>query len=411
MKKIPFFVFTYILFFMLFWNSNAQTLHLGMWRAVLQVEKTTIPFNFYLSKKDATLQVEFVNGEEKLATDKVEIIGDSIKIPFYLFDTELVGIYKDNKIVGEWIRYGLASAYRVPFEAIPATYRFFEKPQTTANFTGTWEVDFLNEKGESTEKAVGIFAQNSTNITGTFLTTTGDYRFLSGNVQASTAYLSTFDGSHAYLFEATLETDSIIRGKFFAGKSGFQTWKAKRNPQAKLPDANTLTFLKEGYDKIAFSLPNLDGKMVSLADEKYKGKVIIVQLLGSWCPNCMDETAFLSPFYNKHKKQKKYKDLEIIGLAFERSPEVATAKVRVEKMKKRFAIEYELLLAGINDKQKAAEILPMLNAVLAFPTTIFIDKKGKVRKIHTGFSGKATGEYYNKFTDEFAIFIEKLVNE
>jgi thiol-disulfide isomerase/thioredoxin len=415
MKKIIIYSIFLHLFIMsinpIFAQNSAQKFPAGVWRAVLQLEKTTLPFNFELSYKNNVAEVYFINGEEKLAADKILIEGDSIKIPLQLFDTELVATIKDKTITGEWRRYGLGKPYQVPFTATLQKFRFFENPQTNSNFSGTWEVDFLNDKGESSEKAVGIFKQNGTNITGTFLTTTGDYRFLEGNVNDKTLYFSTFDGSHAYRFEASLEADGTLKGDFFAGKSGYQAWKAKRNDKATLPDANSLTFLKQGYENLVFSLPNLEGKTVSLTDEKYKGKVIIVQLLGSWCPNCMDETAFLSPYYNKHKKQKKYKDLEIVGLAFERSPEIEVAKLRVGKMIQRFDIQYDVLIGGVNDKQKAAEVLPMLSSVLAFPTTIFIDKKGKVRKIHTGFSGKATGEHYTKFTDEFNLFVEKLLNE
>jgi thiol-disulfide isomerase/thioredoxin len=429
MKKILNIILYYILFMLSSQISYTQNLPLGVWRAVLQLEETTLPFNFEVSKSNDKIVVEFINGDEKLLADNLIFVGDSIKIPLQLFDTELVGVIKDKQLIGEWRRYGLAKPYTVPFVASLGSYRFTENPNTTAkvltNFSGTWEVDFLNEKGESIEKAVGIFKQNDTNLTGTFLTTTGDYRFLQGNVNDKMLYLSTFDGSHAYRFQASLENDNTLKGEFFAGKSGYQTWKATRNEKATLPDANSLTFLKEGYDKLAFTLPNLESQNInqniSLADEKYKGKVVIVQLLGSWCPNCMDETAFLSPFYNKHKKDansnnsnnkdKIYKNLEIIGLAFERSSDIEVAKVRVQKMKQRFDIQYDIAIGGVNDKQKAAEVLPMLSAVLAFPTTIFIDKKGKVRKIHTGFSGKATGEHYTKFTDEFQLFVEKLLNE
>lgn len=408
------FYLLFILSFMSITTTFAQKSPQGVWRFVLQTEKKEIPFQIEFTQKDNEIKASFINGEEKLPTDKIIITGDSIKIPLYLFDTELVGKIESNKITGEWRRYGLAKPYQVPFVATPQSFRFFEKPQPKADFSGTWETDFLNDKGESAEKAVGIFKQNGSEITATFLTTTGDYRFLQGSVHENTAYFSTFDGSHAYLFQAELQANGEIKGEFFAGKSGYQKWKAVRNEKAKLPDANSLTFLKEGYDKLAFSFPDLNGKKISLSDEKYKGKVIIVQLLGSWCPNCMDETAFLSPFYNKMKKQTQntnYKNLEIIGLAFERSPELEVAKTRIEKMKQRFDIQYDVLFAGTNDKQKAAEALPMLSAVLAFPTTIFIDKQGKVRKIHTGFSGKATGEHYNQFTEEFTLFVEKLLAE
>jgi thiol-disulfide isomerase/thioredoxin len=182
---------------------------------------------------------------------------------------------------------------------------------------------------------------------------------------------------------------------------------AKKNAKAALPEADKLTFLKPGYDKLAFSFPDLTGKMVSLADPKYQGKVVIVQILGSWCPNCLDESEFLIPYYNKHKD----KGLAIIGLAYERSAKFDEAKLRLDKMTKRLGVTYDILLAGTIAKDNASNSLPMLNHVMAFPTTIYIDRAGKVRKIYTGFSGPSTGKYYEAFVDEFTSFVGKLLKE
>jgi thiol-disulfide isomerase/thioredoxin len=389
-----------------------QTLPAGNWKGTLQLQKIALPFEFEVQQSKQETQVHFVNGIEKLAADKVVLIGDTVKIKMEIFDSELIAVVKNKELQGEWVRYGLSKPYRVPFSAVlveadKKSFRFFENPTTTLDFSGKWESNFLDEKGEIAEKLIGVFDQKGSKLTGTFLSTTGDYRFLAGEVNGNEMYLSTFDGSHAYVFKAAQQADGTIKGEFFAGISGYQTWTATRNNAAALPDVDKLTFLKEGYEKLAFSFPNLGGKQVSLADEKFKGKVVIVQLLGSWCPNCMDETAFLAPYFKKHKKSK----LAIIGLAFERSPKFEEAKVRVEKLVRRFDIQYDMLIAGINDKQKAAQALPMLSAVLAFPTTIYIDKKGKVRKIHTGFSGPGTGEHYDKFVKEFELLIEKMLSE
>ena len=53
----------------------------------------------------------------------------------------------------------------------------------------------------------------------------------------------------------------------------------------------------------------------------------------------------------------------------------------------------------------------MLNKIISYPTTIFIDKKGNVRKIYTGFSGPATGEAYTDFVKETTEFVEMLLRE
>jgi peroxiredoxin len=195
----------------------------------------------------------------------------------------------------------------------------------------------------------------------------------------------------------------------YAGYSGLDHWAAYRNENAKLPDAYSLTVLKPGYKTIAFTFKDTEGNTVSLSDARYKNKVVIVQLLGSWCPNCMDETAFInSGYYQKYHP----KGVEVIGLAYERTPDFAQSKKALQQLKTHFNIQYPILITGYTpshgDPQKS---LPMLADFKGFPTTIIIDKQGNVRKIHTGFSGPGTGEYYTQFVDEFDRLTDKLLAE
>ena len=202
----------------------------------------------------------------------------------------------------------------------------------------------------------------------------------------------------------------IIAGYFYSGKSGEEKWLGdlKNKPNVKLPDANTLTALKPGQKRLDFKFPNIfEGGAISPTDPKYKGKVVVVQILGSWCPNCMDETNFLAPWYEKNKSR----GVEIIGLGYERSPDQKLAAARLLKMRERFNITYDLAVAGVSNKDSAAKSLPQLAQVLAFPTTIFLDKKGEVRKIHIGFSGPGTGKYYQQEITEFNQTIDKLLKE
>jgi thiol-disulfide isomerase/thioredoxin len=166
--------------------------------------------------------------------------------------------------------------------------------------------------------------------------------------------------------------------------------------------------LKKGYNKIEFTFPALDGNEVSLSDETYKNKVVLVQFLGSWCPNCMDETAYLVPFYNRYNK----KGVEIIGLAYERTKDFERSKKNVVRLRDRFNVPYKMLITGFTNKNaEVASSLPMLNNFEAFPTLIIIDKKGVVRKIHTGFNGPGTGKYYTEFVREFEKTIDDLLAE
>ncbi len=187
---------------------------------------------------------------------------------------------------------------------------------------------------------------------------------------------------------------------------GSQPVEGTRNEQAALPDAYTLTKVKEGVP-FEFTFPDaFTGKPVSLKDPKYQGKAVVVTILGSWCPNCLDEASFLAPWYRANRQR----GVEIIGLAFERKNDPAFAKTRLEALKKRFGVDYDILFAGIADKKFASSVLPALSEVLSFPTTIYINRKGEVTKIHTGYTGPATGQYYEEFVKEFNRDIDELLD-
>ncbi|HRH67856.1 MAG TPA: TlpA disulfide reductase family protein, partial [Bacteroidia bacterium] len=192
-----------------------------------------------------------------------------------------------------------------------------------------------------------------------------------------------------------------------SGSHYHETWSAFRNDKAELPDPESLTFIKPGYDKLNFKFPDANGDTISFRDPQFRNKVVIVTLTGTWCPNCMDETRFLVDFYTQYKQR----GVEIIALDYERVLDSATVQKSISKLKKQLGVEYPVLFAGTNDREIAAKTLPMLNRVLGYPTTIITDKKGNVRKIHTGFSGPATGADYVAFKESFSRFIDKLIAE
>ena len=389
-------------------TSTDNTLKAGPWRVALQAQGQEIPFIMEAEEQNGKTVLYLVNGEERILVDDIKEEGDSLKIRLHIFDADLIAKVEGDKMAGRFTRNDLKKPYSVPFTAEHGkTNRFKENPApATYDFNGKWEVVFTKKDGKS-YPAIGVFEQKDNYVTGTFLTETGDYRYLEGQVEGDQLKLSTFDGNHDYLFTAQPGDENTLKGEYYAGLYDYETWTAKRNENAQLAKADELTFLKPGYESLSFTFPDVNGKQVSLSDEKYKGKVVLVQLLGSWCPNCMDETKFLAPYYTKNKDR----GLEIIGLGFERAQGYENAVPRLKKMQERFDIEYDLLYAGPADKEAAAQALPALNHVLSFPTTIFIDRQGKVRKIHTGFSGPGTGKYYEEWVTDFNKTMDQLLAE
>jgi thiol-disulfide isomerase/thioredoxin len=383
----------------------------SIWRAVVVNRGGELPFGLDIQPVGSGSEgylVHALNGPERLKLDPAKLEGDSLRIPMALFDSELIGRLSGDSLTGYYQRKRGGAWVRIPFRAKHGqTHRFVKAPApAVVDVSGKWATYFRSPGGTDSSFAVGVFEQKQNQVTGTFLTSTGDYRYLAGDVVGDSLKLSCYDGSHLYLFKARVQNERMT-GDFFAGISGYETWTAVRDENARLPDEKSLTYLKPGFDRLAFQFPNPSGKLVSLSDPKYRGKVVVVQILGSWCPNCMDETNFLVPWYGKNAKR----GVEVVGLAYERSADLTESAPKLNRMKERFGIPYEVLLAGTSDKTAAAKTLPMLNAVVGYPTTIFIDKQGKVREIHTGFSGPGTGKYYDAFVEDFNRLIDKLVAE
>lgn len=380
-----------------------------------EVAEGELPFLMEVTHTSVdSFYIEIINGEERvkiptehIAYGKDRRTGhDTIRIDFPHYEAYISARYEANVMEGDYVL-TTKPDYRIPFVAYQGqSHRFTTlRKAPVMDISGKWAVNFEVET-DHPYPAVGEFEQDGNYLRGTFLTETGDYRYLEGTVQANKIYLSTFDGTHAFMFEGKIMEDSTLIGSFRSGDHYRALWEAKRDPNAALGDAYNMTYLKDGYDKLAFSFPNTDGQNISLSDADYEGKVRIVQILGTWCPNCADETAFLVEYLKNNPNE----DLAVIGLAYERHRDFQKAANAVNRMKERFDMPYEVLVAGTSAKDEASKTLPMLNAIIAFPTMIIIDKAGRVRKIHTGFAGPATSQYED-FKKEFEDTIKELLNE
>nr|WP_321227861.1 TlpA disulfide reductase family protein [uncultured Psychroserpens sp.] len=386
--------------------NRPDALQEGVWRAELQLTETEVlPFNFEVTSRDA---LKIFNAGEIIMVTDIEYSNDTIVIKTPVFEGYIRAVVKDGTLKGSFIKESLDRV--VPFSAeIGNKTRFDLKTETPSqNVTGNWETVFSPNSEEDKYIAKGTFEQKGNSVTGTFRTTTGDYRYLEGVMDGNTMKLSTFDGAHAFLFTAEVN-DNIMNGKFYSGNHWVEPFTAKRNENYELPSANKLTFLNEGYDALEFTFPDTNGNQISLSDDQFKNKVVVVQIMGTWCPNCLDESKYYSEFYNSNAE----KDIEFVALAFEYAKSEEKAFSSIKRLKDDIGIQYPILLAqyGSSDKSKAQEKLPMLNHVLSYPTSVFIDKKGKVRKIHTGFNGPATDEKFIEFKEEFETFIAELLIE
>ncbi|WP_236139375.1 peroxiredoxin family protein [Mongoliitalea daihaiensis] len=373
----------------------------------LLISPDVIPFLLTFQESGEKWEAFVKNDRDILHFEEIVIKNDSIFIEMGVFDSVLkLKLDESNTLSGGFVK-NFVPDYFIPLQGSQEfTSRFPVVEQPRIDFSGRWKIRFTKSDGDGYD-AIGLFEQTGDQIRGTFLTPLGDYRFLEGNVSGDELYMSTFDGSHAFLFRATLSTEGELIGSFRSGPRYQESFIGERNETFELPDAYSMNYLKEGFDRIQFAFPDVDGNMVSSEDPRFKDKLVLIQLFGTWCPNCVDETRFLAPWYERNKD----KGIEIIGLAFESKADFTYASERVKKTIDRLQANYTFLIAGSSNKEEASKALPALNQVIAFPTLIYLDKTGAVRKIHTGFNGPGTGAYYERWIEEHETFIRELLNE
>jgi thiol-disulfide isomerase/thioredoxin len=394
------------------WSASPVTLKNGYWRATIdRPDGQQVVFNFQTKDSLGKKIIYVINGKEHLLVDSIETRDDSvfIQMPFYESGFR-ARIMNNGNLEGTWVKYFGYRVRTMPFKAEYGTKeRFKISAPPVSNISGRWETKFMEENKVSTMAAE--FKQEGSYVTGTFLDPTGDMRFLQGVVSGDSLKLSTFDGANAYLFTAKIDNkNKISGGKFYAGETGVENWNAERNGNAITSDEFSGTKIKPNSGKLNFSFKDSkDGHIVSINDKRFKGKVVVIQILGSWCPNCMDETKFLSDYYNKNHQR----GIEIIGLAYERTTDFENSQKALLPFMKRLDVQYPVLITGVavSDSLRTQKTLPQLDKIKAFPSTIFVDKKGNIRKIDTGFSGPATVEHYTQFKKEFNEIINRLLAE
>ncbi len=376
----------------------------GIWRAVLMTPGGELPFNFETREVNSRSEIFIKNGNEEIEVNEISYANDSLIIQLPVYDSEFRVRVSGDSMMGFWYNNSRKNYAPTPFKAfLGEKYRFFNNTKSEIKLPEKWEWKFSPGTKDSSQ-AIALFKQNGTDVRGTLLTESGDYRFLDGCLNNDSLFLSYFDGAFAYLFKGSIK-NNMMQGVFYSGHHWQQPWQAVVNESAELPDPFKLTFLKNDTASFSFSALRLDSTVFSYPNKDLKGRVVVVEMMGTWCPNCMDETAFLSDYYSRNKSQ----DLTIIGLAFEKTSDFRKSVGNVKRVKEKYHVQYETLIAG--NREGAASKMSMLSKINGYPTTIFIDRKGKVRKIYTGFNGPATGAYHERTKDDFIRIITTLLSE
>lgn len=372
----------------------------GLWRAVLSLPDAELPFNFDMTESYGRYMMVIHNADERIVADEVTVKGDSLFIKLPVYESQLRLLVEGSTMTGDWINYSRKGNPVIPFKAeFNNKKRFITSNTKPVDFTGRYET-WMNVTEKDSSLAIGVFKQQGDKVTGTFLTSTGDHRYLEGNVTGDTMWLSTFDGSHCWLYRF-IKTGDKLEGTFWSGNHYKSRWHAKKNDAIQLPEADKVTSVKH---KLDFAFPDADSNMVSSRDEKFRDKPLIIQIMGTWCPNCLDESKFLSEFYRNNKEM----GIEIIALDFEKTTDFSRIAMNIKRLQQRLNIQYPILYAGSVGKEEVMKKISGVENFQSYPTTIYINRKGEVIKVYSGFSGPATGKEYDKFVAGFNKTIEEL---
>jgi len=393
-------------------NPGPDRLAEGEWRAWLDSPGGELPFGLEVSRDGDTLEVVIVNGSERIRVPRVEANGTELVLGIEHYDSTIVAtVARGGKhLNGRWEKTtGPGRISSLPFQAVAGPQARFRPDASDAgsestSIDGRWTVAFSS----SDDPAVGLFSSLADGtVEGTFLTTTGDYRFLAGQFDGSRLRLSCFDGAHAFLFDARLQADDTLAGDFWSRDSWHETWTAHRDPEADLGDAFGQTQSVTDLDLDQISYPDLDGRPRSLDDPEFAGRARILYLFGSWCPNCGDATRLMVELDGRYRER----GLSIVGLAFEMTGDAHRDTEQVRRYATYHEVAFPLLLAGLSDKTEASTAFPLVDRVRAYPTTVFLDHAGAVRAVHSGFSGPATGEAHEELRRRFESLIEELLDD
>jgi peroxiredoxin len=381
----------------------------GAYRAVVQVDGGDLPFGLELVQEGGAVVAYLVNGPERVRATEVRLDGNTLAIQMPGYQQRIDATWRDGRFEGTLRLLRPRAVYRdLRFVAMPGEdWRFFPRPDAAPmDFSGRWALTYTSEDGSQSE-ALADLTQVGHVVTGTVLRPSGDDRYIAGEARGDTLFLSRFDGGTAYLYLARLRSDGVLTGDQFTGGGSHDTFSGRRDMAATLDDPASRSLLKEGALRLEFSFPDVDGKLVAFPSERHQGKVVLITVGGSWCPNCHDEAVFLKELLAGRRER----GLEVIQLMFERTPDFASQAAAARDFTAKFAIDYPVLVAGTTSDDDVLKKLPQVSAFKAYPTLFAVDRKGVVRAVHTGYLGPAAGVHHEQQNRELTELVDALLDE
>ncbi len=373
----------------------------GSWRASLDLAGGELHFAMVIEGSAPHWRGRLCNGSACEPFSDVRMQGDSLLLDLGDYAASIVVAMRGDSLVGQYHNVGRKGPRTIPIRAARGAW---EVRPAAARLLGRWDAWF--QSGFDQSPRVLAFSNGNDGLNGTIISNSGDYGPFWGGMEGDSFAIAHFDGSFVYLLTGRLDGDTL-RGTFHAGLRSQTRYVAVRStgkPHLTPPTAVTRA---DTAGPFHFRLPDLDGKPVSSEDARFHGKVVLIDIFGSWCPTCHDAAPALVELYRAYHAR----GLEVVGLAFEVSGDTAVDAPMVRRYRDKFKLPFPLLLGGVSDAEAVSTVLPQLDGFTAFPTSIFLGRDGRVRRIHAGFYGPATGAQHAALVAEFRREIERLLRE
>jgi thiol-disulfide isomerase/thioredoxin len=381
-------------------SHAADTLTIaGRWDGVIQAKEGVIPYAFEIAGNPDNVAIVYFDGTTPVRHSSGGTFRDgALHVDFASYDAVL-----DARLGADNVLRGTTGA--LPFEARRAGAR----PASTASapdIAGVWEIPFDSTKGEKAWRL--IVEQKKAAVDATILRIDGDTGLLSGGYDGKVFNLSRYAGERAYALTVTPAADGTL-SLVLLDPANRRELKALRPAAARAAglaapsDPTRHTGVKDPTQPFPFSGYDLEGRLISSTDERFKGKVVVLNIMGSWCPNCHDEAPFLAELDAKYRAQ----GLEVVSLNFELKPEELKELKRLRAFIKRYDLRYSVLTAGVRDDANAK--LPQAENLNAWPTTFFIGRDGKVHSVHVGFPSQGNTAFIAAAKADIVKVVEGLI--
>ena len=412
-------LFTFCLISSVLAQTKTPSAPVGQWHGIIQGKAGEVNFIVDLQQQNGTLHASLVNGTDRQPFSSATFDNGVLTLRMDYYDGQLtLHLVSPDKMEGEYSRQTSKGMAHIPVALEPHTPKAADKPYTGASLTGDWIFTWPQETGaEKTtlanfKQATMADAKDNVLVTGIIEPVSGDSGLLHGIVFTANGvthfHLSRFDGIHIMALDGDFMPDGTLKGQQ-GGVTALEPFTAERSKDKATADPNalaeTLTKVKDPQQPFRFSGVDASGKTLDQSSPEFAGKPLIVDIFGTWCPNCHDEAPVLEKLYQKYHDQ----GLQIVGLAYEYTDDTPRNLKQIEIYRAKFGITFPLLLTGTTDQGQIAKTLPQLEGFGAFPTSIFIDRSGHVHAILAGFTGPSTGEKYQEVQQRMDQLVREIV--